>query len=132
MERRHGRTTSLTKNPAFGRPKPCAAAEPTQDAHVSNDLVIDVDGREVHCAKGTTLLNALVNAGVLIGTACGGRGVCHFCRVTVRGASTPVQPEEMRALGNVLVQSGMRLACRVVVEAPLAVSVPPIRGKGKA
>lgn len=115
----------------FSRPKPCARPHPTQDAHVSDEVVIQVDGREVRCAKGTTLLNALVNAGVLIGTACGGRGICHFCRVTVSGASTPVQPEEARALGNLLVARGMRLACRVLVEAPLTVSVPPVRGKGE-
>jgi Na+-transporting NADH:ubiquinone oxidoreductase subunit F len=98
---------------------------------VSDEVIIEVDGREVRCAKGTSLLNALINAGVLIGTACGGRGVCHFCRVTARGATTPVQPEESRALGNVLVANGMRLACRVVVDAPLVVSVPPVRGKGR-
>jgi Na+-transporting NADH:ubiquinone oxidoreductase subunit NqrF len=98
---------------------------------VSEEVVIEVDGREVRCAKGSTLLNALMNAGVLIGTACGGRGLCTFCRVTVQGATTPVQPSEKRALGNVLVAEGMRLACRVIVEAPLVVAVPPIRGKGE-
>jgi Na+-transporting NADH:ubiquinone oxidoreductase subunit NqrF len=96
---------------------------------VSEPLVIVVDGRPVTCAKGSTLLNALMNAGVLIGTACGGHGVCHFCRVTVQG--TPTQPDELekRALGNVLVAKGMRLACRVIVDAPMQVSVPPVRGK---
>jgi Na+-transporting NADH:ubiquinone oxidoreductase subunit F len=98
---------------------------------VSEDVFIQVEGQEVRCARGSTLLNALMNAGVLIGTACGGRGLCHFCRVTVQGATTPVQPSEKRALGNVLIAEGMRLACRVVVEGPLVVSVPPVRGKGE-
>jgi len=104
---------------------------PRKMPRVSDEVVIEVDGRPVRCAKGSSLLNALVNGGVLIGTACGGRGICHFCRVTVTGATTPVSPEEQRALGNLLVARGMRLACRVVVEAPLVVSVPPIRGKGE-
>lgn len=95
-------------------------------------MIIRVDGQDVRCTSGTSLLNALVNAGVLIGTACGGRGVCHFCRVTVRGAATKANAIEARALGNVLVAGGMRLACQVVVEAPLEVSVPPVHGKGKA
>lgn len=98
---------------------------------MSDEVSIEVDGQIVRCAKGCTLLNALINAGVLIGTACGGRGVCHFCRCTVSGATTPVQPEETKALGNLLVARGMRLACRVIVEGPLVVSVPPVRGKGE-
>lgn len=98
---------------------------------MSEPLVIEVDGRPVTCAKGSTLLNALLNAGVLVGTACGGRGVCHFCQVTVRGAPTSADDLEKRALGNVLVAKGMRLACRVIVDAPMQVSVPPVRGKGE-
>lgn len=96
---------------------------------MSDEVTIEVDGLYVQCAKGCTLLNALVNAGVLIGTACGGRGICHFCRCNVTGATTPVQPEEQRALGNVLIAQGHRLACRVIVDAPLVVSVPPVKPK---
>lgn len=92
-------------------------------------VTILIDGRPVEAAQGTPLLNAILNAGLLVATACGGQGSCHLCRVTlVQG--TPRTPAanavEKRALGNVLLQQGMRLACQLPVEAGMQVRLPVI------
>jgi ferredoxin len=95
-------------------------------ADETRDIVtLSIDGRAVPCPRGSTLLNAILNAGLLVETACGGQGTCHLCRATITAgdAGTPTAIET-RALGNVLLASGVRLSCQVRVEGPLAVRLP--------
>jgi Na+-transporting NADH:ubiquinone oxidoreductase subunit F len=90
-------------------------------------VTILVDGQTVTCDRGRPLLNAILNAGLVVETACGGKGTCHLCRVTiVRGAEGLVPPNavEKRALGNVLLAQGMRLSCQVSVESSFEVKLP--------
>lgn len=92
----------------------------------AEDLVfVDVDGRRVECRPDRPLLNELMNAGVLVESACGGRGSCHLCRVLVSG---PVEPEnptaaEKHGLGNVLIAMNMRLACQISARPNLQVQI---------
>ncbi len=91
---------------------------------MASEIVVTVDGQTVVCEAGRPLLNAIIKAGLLIDTACGGQGVCHLCRVTVKaGRLPPANAVEKRALGNVLVAQGMRLSCQILVQAPLSVCV---------
>lgn len=76
------------------------------------------DGREIEVADGTTLFDAGAKAGVLIDTACVGKGTCGLCRVRVVGggeALTPYTDEEERHLGNLYHLTRVRLACRTRV-----------------
>lgn len=47
-------------------------------------------------------------------TACGGRGTCGKCRVTVSGAVMPPDETERRFLTDEEIAAGVRLACRCV------------------
>jgi ferredoxin len=100
---------------------------------VDENVTIEVDGQAVVCTRGVSLFNAIVNAGRVIGTACGGRGICHLCRVNVIEGEVP-EPTgiERRALGNVLLARGVRLACRIPVEGPMRVTLPTTEGPPKA
>lgn len=83
----------------------------------------------IACAVGTSLLSALQQAGVPIGTSCGGRAGCGMCRVTVlRGAEClrPIIPEEITHLGSVAKIVGTRLSCQamLVADGEIEIEVP--------
>lgn len=114
-------------NDAVSTPPEEQARVQTQVRPSSDMIELRVDDRVVMCSPGQVLLNVLMNAGIPVETACGGKGTCHLCRVTLRhGAEHVARPNgvESRALGNVLLAQGMRLSCQICVDAPLSVSVP--------
>lgn len=83
-----------------------------------------VGGPSLTVPRGQPLMQALRAAGVPVATECGGRGICHLCRVWIRDGELPEPARvERRALGNVLVEAGMRLSCRVRVEGPLRIEL---------
>ena len=89
---------------------------------------VTVGDRTVSLPAGRVLLHGLLQHGVLVQTACGGKGTCHLCKVKVlKGAESLPAPNaiEKKALGNVLIASGMRLSCQIEVKGPLALELPP-------
>ena len=87
-----------------------------------------VDGQPIPCRVGSSLLNALINAGRVVPSACGGSGVCHLCHVQVASqADVPApNPTELRALGATAIAGGVRLSCQLVVTSPLHVTLLPL------
>ena len=89
-------------------------------------------GVTVECPDGSSLFDAGGTAGVMIETACVGKGTCGLCRVKVTAGAeqlTPYTEEEERHLGNLYHLTRIRLSCRtrVVGEAGLgarAISLP--------
>jgi len=76
----------------------------------------------VQVAKGTNLLLAAKEAGVDIGSPCGGHGTCGKCAVRVVRGECPAQddsnlPQDLREAGYVL-------ACRINVNGDMAIEVP--------
>lgn len=55
---------------------------------------------------------------------CGGRGTCRQCRVTARGALSPLTQAERESLTEEERESGVRLACLTTVEGEAHISVP--------
>lgn len=95
---------------------------------------VKVDGKEFLSDENSSLLNTLLNAGVVVPTACGGQGNCHLCRVKIKNPPAWLEPAsqlEDRALGNVLVATGMRLSCQIEVRGVLEVEVPQPRARRK-
>jgi Na+-transporting NADH:ubiquinone oxidoreductase subunit F len=93
-----------------------------------------VDGKEFECGEDSSLLNALTNAGVVVPTACSGKGSCHLCRIKIKEPPAwlaPASPLEDRALGNVLVASGMRLSCQIALQGPVELEIPVARARRK-
>lgn len=93
------------------------------------DMVrITIGEREVAAAKGTTLMEALVAAGIMLRSDCGGRGRCGKCLVRVVGAdrsgASPPDAGELGWLGEAGVAAGRRLACRTRVLGPIGLEIP--------
>lgn len=79
--------------------------------------------RHIPATTGQKLLTALQEADLPIPAACGGKGTCGLCRVTVEGGGAPL-PTEASLLGPAEVAAGKRLACQLVLRGPLSVQVP--------
>ena len=113
---------------------PLVLTFPTTERKRQKVIEITVNNTSVAAEKGKSLLRAILKAKLPIATSCGGQGSCHLCRLTILQSDQELsQPNEieMKALGNVCIQSGMRLACQITVNAPMQVDVPPLRKKRK-
>jgi len=89
-------------------------------------LDIDVNGvRHIPAQGGDKLLDALHNADIPIPAACGGKGTCGLCRVTVtgEGAGLP-QATERGVLSPKERRGHVRLACQTSLRGDCAVHVP--------
>ena len=94
---------------------------------MSERVSIAVNGQRLEADVGTKLLGAIMQNNIPIETACGGKGACHLCRVTItQGKEALPAPNatEKRALGNGLIAQGMRLACQILLQCSIEVVVP--------
>jgi len=87
---------------------------------------IDINGEErlLEVDGGQTLLSAFYENKVFIPSACGGKGSCGHCKVTVLSGGGPVLPTETPYLTRKEIRSSTRLACQVKIREDLAVRVP--------
>ena len=73
---------------------------------------------------GETLLSYLIDNSIFIPSACGGRGTCGFCKVSVPEGGGPVLPTEIPFLTKSEILNNVRLACQVKVKSDILVSIP--------
>ncbi len=86
---------------------------------------ITINGeRRFQLRGGVSLLEALGSEKVFIPSACGGRGSCGFCKVTVPEGAGPILPTEEPYLSPEEKGRGLRLSCQVKVRGDLGVEVP--------
>lgn len=69
-------------------------------------------GRTVSVTPGSTLLEAVLAAGLAIDAPCAGAGTCGSCRVRATGALDAPKTDELELLGGAGIVAGKRLACR--------------------
>ena len=81
-------------------------------------------GREIPATTGEKLLGALHRAGIPLPSPCAGSGICGLCRVVVGSSAGEPLATELARLDRGLIRQGVRLACQVVVRAPLDIRVP--------
>ena len=74
---------------------------------------------------GQKLLDVLAQAGLLLPSACGGRGTCGQCKITVDTGGGAVLPTEATLLAKADIATHKRLACQVVVKRDLEITVQP-------
>jgi uncharacterized 2Fe-2S/4Fe-4S cluster protein (DUF4445 family) len=82
-------------------------------------------GREIETDEGKTVLQTAQGAGIYIESPCGGQGKCGKCKVRVgEGALSPLTDEELSFIPQGERGSGIRLACRAVVESDSSIFIP--------
>ncbi|MBQ0115567.1 MAG: NADH:ubiquinone reductase (Na(+)-transporting) subunit F [Bacteroidales bacterium] len=80
--------------------------------------------KEVDVNTGTSLLNALHSQGVMLSSACGGKGSCGQCRVQVLKGGGDILPTETVHFSRKEQQDHWRLGCQVKVKDNLEIQVP--------
>jgi len=87
---------------------------------------IDINAGEriVEIVGGSTLLASLIDSRIYIPSACGGKGSCGYCKITVLSGGGPVLPTETPYLTRKEIRAGLRLACQVKVCGNLQVRIP--------
>ena len=78
-------------------------------------------------APGETVFAAARSAGVLVPTACNGKGTCGLCRVKVISGKEHLDPPtavETRHLGNTYFITKLRLSCQLQPKGDVTVELP--------
>jgi uncharacterized 2Fe-2S/4Fe-4S cluster protein (DUF4445 family) len=84
---------------------------------------IQPDGKTVIVLEGTTIYEALGEAGIIIKSECGGSGVCGSCKVRIIEGGY-VQEGSERYLTKEDIEGGTVLACRTRITGDLMVEIP--------
>ena len=74
---------------------------------------------------GGTLLGTLAANRIFIPSACGGKGSCGVCTVTVRDGGGAILPTELAHISRGDARDGVRLSCQVKVKQDMAIELPP-------
>ena len=82
------------------------------------------DRRRIEASRASRLLDALEAEGVHLPSACGGKGTCGQCRVTVLEPAPPALATEASVLTPAEIASGARLACQLQLRDDLSIRVP--------
>ena len=83
----------------------------------SGEKPLEVDG-------GRTLLSTLYANDIFIPSACGGKGSCGHCKITITAGGGPVLPTETPYLTRKEIRSDLRLACQVKIREDIYVRIP--------
>lgn len=73
---------------------------------------------------GNPLLFSLMEEGIFIPSACGGRGTCAYCKVKVLEGGGPVLPTETPFLTPDEIKEDVRLSCQVKVKKDIRMQIP--------
>lgn len=87
-------------------------------------LDINAGEKPLEVEGGQTLLSALYANDIFIPSACGGKGTCGYCKITIASGGGPVLPTETPYLTRKEIRSGMRLACQVKIREDIYVRIP--------
>jgi Na+-transporting NADH:ubiquinone oxidoreductase subunit F len=74
-------------------------------------------------AGGQTLLSTLYANEIFIPSACGGKGSCGHCKITITAGGGPVLPTETPYLTRKEIRSNLRLACQVKIREDIYVRI---------
>lgn len=90
------------------------------------DVQIDInEGEKQYTARGgVSLLETLRSEKIFIPSACGGRGTCAYCKVTVLEGGGVLLPTEEPYMDDTERKEGVRLSCQVKVRNDIKVQIP--------
>jgi Na+-transporting NADH:ubiquinone oxidoreductase subunit F len=87
-------------------------------------LDINAGEKPLELDGGQTLLSSLYANEIFIPSACGGKGSCGHCKITVTSGGGPLLPTETPYLSRKEVRSNLRLACQVKIREDIYVRIP--------
>ncbi|MFH1090551.1 MAG: 2Fe-2S iron-sulfur cluster binding domain-containing protein, partial [Pseudomonadota bacterium] len=93
-------------------------------ADYGDSLITLNQEKEITIKGGNNLLFTLQEQGVFIPSACGGRGTCAYCKVTVNEGGGPLLPTETPYLTPEEIKGNVRLSCQVKVRNDLKIVIP--------
>jgi len=79
------------------------------------NVTFEPDGKRVSIHAGATLLEAAGQAGIILDTICGGKGICKKCVVNLRRKASPSGEPDSETV----------LACQYTIESDVTVTIPP-------
>ena len=80
--------------------------------------------KELEVNSGNTLLNTLHESGVMLSSACGGKGSCGQCKVQVTEGGGQILPTEVPHFSRKEQMDHWRLGCQVKVKDSMSIQVP--------
>jgi Na+-transporting NADH:ubiquinone oxidoreductase subunit F len=89
------------------------------------EIRINEGEKDLEVTGGGTLLSTLMDQGIFVPSACGGRGSCGYCKVKVMGGGGPVLPTETPWLEPEELQNNVRLSCQIKVRGDMDIEIPP-------
>ncbi len=87
-------------------------------------LNINAGEKPLEVNGGQTLLATLYANEIFIPSACGGKGSCGHCKITVSSGGGPVLPTETPYLTRKEIRAYARLACQVKIREDIYVRIP--------
>ena len=92
----------------------------------SGKVKITINGgkKEIEIESGKSLLNSLHEGGVMLSSACGGKGSCGQCKVQVLEGGGDILPTETVHFSRKAQQDQWRLGCQVKVKDNMAIQAP--------
>ena len=98
------------------------------DATIANygEVTLTVNGgtKEFTVKGGQPLLSTLMGQGIFVPSACGGRGSCGLCRVTVDSGAGEFAPTELPWINEADRNKSVRLSCQVKVKRDMEIAIP--------
>ncbi|MBN2443754.1 MAG: 2Fe-2S iron-sulfur cluster binding domain-containing protein, partial [Spirochaetales bacterium] len=73
---------------------------------------------------GSSLLSTLAEQKIFIPSACGGKGTCGACKVTVVSDVGPHLPTEIPLLNEEEIKKNTRLSCQIKVKKDIQLDIP--------
>ena len=86
--------------------------------------IIINDQKDLLVEGGNSLLFTLMDNGIFIPSACGGRGTCGYCKVKVLEGGGQVLPTETPYLNAKELAEGVRLSCQCKVRETVKIEIP--------
>ncbi len=90
------------------------------------EIKIDINKgkKELTVTGGQPMLFGLSEHGIFIPSACGGRGSCGACKVTVHSDVGPLMPTEVPYLTDEEMKNNVRLSCQIKLKQDLEIEIP--------
>jgi len=80
--------------------------------------------KQLEVTGGESLLATLMGEGIFVPSACGGRGTCAYCKLTVLDGGQTLTPTEEPLLTPEEIADDVRISCQVKVRSDIAVLIP--------